>query len=344
MNFSSEKTFSVWNLTFLEPIFLVIWLLSIFITITVFYYWNKKNAIEIWFFSELKSAWFSNSSKHYFNYLLIAWVHISFFILFANPHFINVADTISKNGIDIAIALDISKSMEADDLQPKRIRAAKKVISEFVAEIQSDRLWLVVFAWKPYSSLPLSYDYALIQDVINKLNTESLNQNISWFDGTAIWDALLLSAKILENTPDIKEKKREKIIIILTDWDANRWVDPILASKSVSNQGIKIYTIWVWSKQWGNIEIQNWPFLQKQKIPPLNETSLREIARIWSGKFFRATSTDSLARIFNEIAKLEKTEIETKIEKSYTPAYSPFILIILLWIFMLFSSQYIYKS
>jgi Ca-activated chloride channel homolog len=268
-------------------------------------------------------------------------------MLFADPNFINIKEKIKKDGIDIVIALDISKSMEANDLKPNRISAAKQVIGDFVEEIWSDRLWLVVFAGKPYSSIPLTYDYRLISEVVNNLSTDTLNQNISGLDGTAIWDALLLSSTILEweiSQEEINEENsREKIIILLTDWDANRWVDPILAVEALKTQSIKTYTIWVGSEEWWTITIQNWPFTQTQQIAPLNESTLREIASISNWKFFRATDNNSLEDIFLEISKLETTEIETEIEKNYTTAYEPFLYMLLVLLWLLFTLQYSYK-
>ena len=269
-----------------------------------------------------------------------------FIFLFADPNHVNIKEKIAKDGIDIVIALDISKSMEANDLQPNRITAAKQVIWEFVEEISADRLWLVVFAGKPYSSIPLTYDYRLISEVVGNLSTDTLNQNISGLDGTAVGDALLLSSTILLDEEEEAEQEdidREKIVILLTDGEANRWVDPILAVQSLIAKWIKTYTIWVWSEEGGTISIQNWPFRQTQQIAPLNETSLREIASLSDWKFFRATDNNSLEDIFLEISQLEKTEIETEIEKNYVTAYEPFLYVLLVLLWFLFSLQYIYK-
>ena len=266
-------------------------------------------------------------------------------IIFADPNYINIKEKTKKDGIDIVIALDISKSMEADDLKPNRITAAKQVIGDFVEEIWSDRLWLVVFAWKPYSSIPLTYDYRLISEVVADLSTDALNQNISGLDGTAIWDALLLSSTILQwkDEEETIDPNREKIIILLTDGDANRWVDPILAIEALKVENIKTYTIWVGSEDWWTITMRNWPFTQTQQIAPLNEATLREIASISDWKFFRATDNNSLEDIFLEISKLEKTEIETEIEKNYTTAYEPFLYILMVMLWLLFVLQYSYK-
>lgn len=247
---------------------------------------------------------------------------------------------VSKEWIDIVLALDISKSMEAQDLEPNRIEAAKKVMQDFISEMTSDRIWLVVFAGKPFSSVPLTYDYNILSEIISDINTDTLNQNISWLDGTAIWDAILLWANLLEGD----DEKREKIIIVLTDGDANRWVEPILATKSLSDKNIKIYSIGIWSREWWIIQFQNGPFVQEQRVPPLKEDTLREIARLSKAQFFRAIDTNSLENIFSEIAKLEKTEIELMIEKTYVPYYAPFVYILITVLWMLVCIEIIYRK
>ncbi len=343
MNVFSLHQIKVWEIVFLEPLFLYIGILSIFIPIVFLYIWKKRQKISLYVWSDMQDAGFKNSIFYWMKNIVCLSIYVVFFTLFANPQFTNITEKITKDGIDIVIALDISKSMEASDLEPNRISAAKDVIAWFIEEIQSDRLWLVVFAGKPYSSVPLSYDYNLIAEIVENLSTDTLNQNVQWLDGTAIGDALLLSSSILSQT-DQQDPQREKIIVLLTDGDANRGVDPILASKLLTEKETKIYTIGVWSLEGWELRIQNGPFFQTQKVPALNETNLREISRISSGKFFRATDNDSLERIFLEIMKLEKTEIETEIEKTYTPAYSYFVWL-LWWLFLILATlQFIYKD
>ena len=99
-------------------------------------------------------------------------------MLAGDPQRVNVDEEVTKNGIDIVLALDVSKSMEAQDLQPNRMQAAKKVLSDFTSTLSSDRIGLVVFAGKPYASVPLSFDYAIIEETLEKLTTDSLNQQV----------------------------------------------------------------------------------------------------------------------------------------------------------------------
>ena len=353
MNLFNLDILTIGNIAFLNPIFLYIWAFSLCILCFLLYLSYKKSSQYSHNIDDFKNAWFQFFDIFLsLKYVLIIIIYSVFFMLFADPNNINIKEKIQKNWIDIVIALDISKSMEASDLQPSRIAAAKKVIWDFVKEIWSDRLWLVVFAGKPYSSIPLTYDYRLISEVVDTLSTDTLNQSISGLDGTAIWDALLLSSTILkpeeeeeeeEEKNETESQNREKIVILLTDGDANKWVDPLLAVQLLQSKWIKAYTIWVWSKNWGTVKVQNGPFTQTLQIAPLNETTLREIAKISDWKFFRATDNNSLEDIFLEISKLEKTEIETEIEKNYVTVYEPFLYILLILLWFLFTLQYTYK-
>jgi Ca-activated chloride channel family protein len=293
--------------------------------------------------NNLKKAGFKNSPFFWFRNSLILGLVISYFLLFANPHISWIDQKIEKDGIDIVLLLDISKSMEATDLTPNRIEAAKNVINNFVDKIETDRVWLVVFAGKPFSSIPLTYDYEIIKEIIWDLNTDTLNQNINGLDGTAIWDAILLWKNILDASNE-NDETREKIIVLLTDGDANRWVEPSLAAKSANENDIKIYSIGIWSKEGWKIQFQNWPFIQEQTIPPLKENTLREIAQISRAKFFRATDNRSLESIFEEIEKLEKTSIEITVEKSFESYYLVFFYVILWLSLLLFWSHIFIKK
>ena len=129
--------------------------------------------------------------------------------------------------------------------------------------------------------------------------------------------------------------KRTKVIILLTDGDANKGVNPILAAEYLKKNWIKVYTIWIGSKKWGYIPYQVWPFTQYVKIPPLKENTLRQIAKITNWKFFRATDNKSLEKIFDEISKLEKTKIKVKKNIINEIYLKPFLVVIVVLILAL---------
>jgi len=320
----------IWNLNFLNSIFiyLIPIIIILFLAFNYFLFRNKSINLNIVF--DLKQAWFNNYF-YYFKQFLIIIILIIFLVILADPNKINVEKNIKKNWIDIVIALDISKSMEAVDLKPNRIEKAKQTISGFIEKQNTNRVWLVVFAWKPISSVPLTFDYNILTETLNNLSTDSLNQNVRWLEWTAVGDALLLWKNLFK-----KDSSWEKVIILLTDWDANTWVDPVVASKLLYEEKIKVYTIWIWSLEWWTVKMNNWLFEQEVKIPPLNVTALQEISNNTNWYFFRATDNDSIEKIFNKLEELEKNDIEVKVIKSFENYYEFFIniLIILIWILL----------
>jgi len=323
----------IWNIIFKEAIY--IYLLPIFLIIFYFLYlfFLRKNSIIFLYIEDLKSIY-----KFWYIYIIIELILISliisvFFIIFADPNKINVEEKIKKNGIDIVFAFDVSYSMWAEDIYPNRLDWAKKVIIEFLDKLKTDRAWLVVFAWRPYSSVPLTFDYNILKETFNNISLETLNQSsnqdLAW---TAIWDAILLSNNLFINK-DLKwswSLDREKVIILLSDWDATKWVDPLMSALSSKEKWIRIYTIWIWS--------ENWYISNFQHIPPLNDSLLKELAKNTNWQFFRVVDNNTLSLVFKELEKLEKNDIEIKLKKNIDKYYLVFvyILIFLLIIFLWF--------
>ena len=312
------------------------WYFSLFLFIPFilyFFYKKQKEGFNFIFLDDIKDVFKSSSYIFYIKIILLFCILVNFILILANPNTTNISENIKKNGIDIVLVLDISWSMEAEDLKPNRIESAKSVINNFIDNLKTDRLGLVVFAWRPFTSIPLTFDYNILKETVSRLTTENINQQKVWLNWTAIWDAILMW-KTLFNKED-KYKSREKVIILLTDWDANVWVDPILAWVSAKKEWIKIYTIWIWSEQWWVITYNNWPFQQKMKIPPLNDKALKQIAKDTKWEYFRATDNSTFNDIFNNLQKLEKNDIEVDIKKNYSEYYKPFLysLIVLLGLF-----------
>ena len=309
-------------------------LLFLFVPI-ILYFFNKKqkDGVDFIFLDDIKEIFKSSLYIYYIKIILLFLILINFILIIANPNTTNVSENIKKNGIDIVIALDISWSMEAEDLKPNRIESAKSVINGFIENLKTDRLWLVVFAWRPFTSIPLTFDYNILKETISRLWTENINQQKRWLNWTAIWDAILMWKTLFSKKEE--DKEREKVIILLTDWDANSWVDPVLAWLSAKKEWIKIYTIWIWNEKWWLITYNNWPFKQQVKVPPLNDKALKQIAKDTNWEYFRAVDNNAFNEIFNNLQKLEKNDIEVDIKKDYREYYDPFlyILIMLLGLF-----------
>ena len=324
------------NIEFLNKGYFI---LILFVLLFVYYFYKKqKSWINFVFIKDVKNIFNKNSFKFYLKITLLFLILINFVLILANPNTTNVSKKEQKNGIDIVIALDISWSMEAEDLKPNRIEAAKSVISGFINKLETDRLWLVVFAWKPFTSIPLTFDYNILSESISSLTTNNIDQNERWLNGTAVWDSILMAKTLFKAPKDVTQEEynqREKVIILLTDWDANVWVDPVLAWLSAKEAWIKVYTIWIWSLEWWVLNYTVWAFKKQQKIAPLNDEDLKQIAEDTGASYFRAEDNNTFTSIFNELSKLEKNDIDVEIKKEYSEYYDIFLysLTILLTLF-----------
>jgi len=208
-------------------------------------------------------------------------------------------------GIDVMLTLDLSTSMNASDLQPTRVGAAKEALKNFITGRANDRMGLVVFASRGYTQCPLTLDYPALLDFLDKSEIGMLE------DGTAIGMAIATAAGRLKDS-----KAKSRIIILLTDGMNNAGeIDPATAAKMAKTLGIKIYTIGV-----GREGI----FQQKVKDPAfgervvnvrteIDESLLTRIASITGGAYFRAQDEGTLLKIYKEIDSLEKTDIKTKV-------------------------------
>jgi len=322
---------------FLNKWYLIL-LLFIPIIIYLYYIKQKKDWIKFKFIDDIQKVFGKYNYLFWFKMLLLSSILIVFIVVFANPNKIDVNANVKKNWIDIVFTLDTSDSMNSEDLKPTRIKAAKYIISSFISKLKNDRVWLVVFAGKPFVSLPLTFDYNIVKQTLSWITTSTLNKQ-AWLWGTAIGDGLLMAQTLFKKPAWMSEKdykKRQKIVILLTDGDANKWVNPVIAWEYLKKYGIKVYTIWIWSLKWGYIDYNNGFFTQKVRIAPMDPKALIQIAKLTGWKFYRATDTQSLHNIFEDIEKLTKTNIKIKVKRVYSPEYMNFLylLIVLLWTYI----------
>jgi Ca-activated chloride channel homolog len=324
----------MWNFEFLHPYFLFL-IPIFFFLLAILFFQTRKKMTSFSAFADLKAV-YKNHSFFYFLFLgTIFFIFTLFCFLFADPRIINIKEKESKNGIDIAIVLDVSYSMETADLKPNRIEVAKKVIYDFLDKIRTDRVGIILFAGKPFTSVPLTFDYGFLKQFIQNTNTEIIDQRNFDLQGTAIGDALILGNSLLEK--DEQDKKREKIIILLTDGSANKWINPDLALKLSLEKNIKVYTIWVWGLEQTSLQIiDSFWGVQNIQIDGIDEKALKKIASTTGGEYYRATSLSALESIFQTISKLEKRKIETSKLKTSKEMYDIFVYLLLFSFWILF--------
>lgn len=230
-------------------------------------------------------------------------------IALARPQETLVEEKVSTEGIDLVMALDISTSMLAEDLKPKnRITAAKNVAREFISGRTSDRIALVMFAGEAYTWCPLTLDYDVLVQLMDKVSMDMVIEG-AIKDGTGIGKAVATSANRLRDS-----NAKSKVIILLTDGVNNvDQPDPLTAARAATEVGIRIYTIGVGTEGTARYPFQTQFGIQYQNVKvEIDEELLQKIADMSGGQYFRATSTEGLRRIYERIDELEKTEIDVQ--------------------------------
>jgi Ca-activated chloride channel family protein len=231
--------------------------------------------------------------------------------------------TKTTKGIDIVMAIDVSASMLAKDLLPNRLEALKNVASEFIKGRPNDRIGLVEYAGESYTKTPITSDKAIVLRSLRDIKYNTIIEG-----GTAIGMGLATSVNRLKDS-----KAKSKIIILLTDGVNNSgFIDPKIASELAVEYGIKVYTIGLGTNGMALSPysiLPNGKFQYRRVKVEIDEALLNEIADVTGGTYFRATDNKKLKEIYNEINKLEKTEIEEIKYTTYDEKYRPLILIAL---------------
>lgn len=222
-------------------------------------------------------------------------------IALARPQSLLSGEEIYSEGIDIALVLDLSGSMLAEDFSPNRLEAAKTITDNFIQARKTDRIGLVVFSRDAFTQCPLTVDYAVLRNLLKEIKNGMLE------DGTAIGNAITNGVNRLKDS-----KSQSKVMILLTDGINNAGeVDPLTASDIAKKFGVRIYTIGVGTYGEAQIPVQTPRGLryQMQKVE-IDENILTQIADETGGKYFRATDNAKLENIYKEIDKMEKSRIE----------------------------------
>ena len=237
------------------------------------------------------------------NYLLGKYLILLSLILMcvalARPQMIYENRVVKKNGIDIAISLDLSQSMLQDDFSPNRLEKAKEVLGEFIDKRGNDRLSLIVFGGDAYTKVPLTFDHNVVKEMVSKLTVDDITSN----NRTAIGMGIGVALNRLKNS-----EAKSKVIILLTDGENNSGeMSPSAAADIAKELGIKIYTIGIGARE---IQIPTLFGYQTVKNNELDENLLQNIAKTTGGEYFRAGDSKEFKEIFNKIDELEKTKID----------------------------------
>ncbi len=306
------------EITFANPEFF--WAMLIIPLMVLWYILRQKKLYGTIKISSTQS--FTNSPITYLRHSLIVLRCIGVAALItalARPQTSLSWQDVTTEGIDIAIALDISGSMLAEDFKPNRLEASKQVAMDFISERPYDRIGLVVYAGESFTQCPLTTDHDVLINMFSNVRHGLIE------DGTAIGMGLATVVNRLKNSEAVS-----KVAIVLTDGENNRGsIPPITAAEIAQKFGIRVYTIGVGSNGSARMPMQDQfgrTVYQNIEVK-IDEKTLKKMAKTADGKYFRATNKKSLASIYQEIDKLEKTKLEVTEYKKKSEKFVPFALI-----------------
>ncbi|HKR05006.1 MAG TPA: VWA domain-containing protein [Bacteroidia bacterium] len=300
----------------LIPVFIIIFLLMM--------RWKKK-ALNRFGEPSLVTELFPDASvtRPYFRFLFLLLAVILFIFGMCGPQIGTKLEEVKRKGVDIVITLDVSNSMNAEDIRPTRLERSKQAIYRLIDRMQGDRLGLIVFAGQAYVQLPITTDYGAA-----KLFLQTINSDIVPTQGTAIGSAIDLAVKSIGDSI-----RTNTVIVVITDGE-NHEDDALEAAKAAAKKGIIVHTIGMGSPDGAPIPVYRnglrSGFVQDESgntvVTKLDPDLLQNLADAGKGKFVRATNNDDgLELIMKEINSMEKKEFGTKMFTDYEDQFQYFI-------------------
>ena len=241
-------------------------------------------------------------------------VLVGLIIALARPRSAGRAEQSTTEGINIIIAFDISSSMLAEDFQPQnRLEVARDKVKQFIAMRNSDRIGVVAFSGEALTQVPLTTDYPVVMAAVDNLQPGQLE------DGTAIGTAIATAANRLRDAPG-----NSRVVVLLTDGVNNRGsIDPRTAAQAAAAFGVKIYTIGVGTEGMAPVPVGRGVFGLRYENRPveIDDALLTDVAKRTGGRYFRARDAAALQRITEEIDRLERTPVRTRVYTRYSELY-----------------------
>ncbi len=318
---------------FAEPINFII-LLGV-VALGVFIFWalaRKKKLINL--FGDLplifKNAPYISFARQRTKVVILLVALMLLSVVLARLQFGTHLELLKREGLDIVVAVDVSNSMLAQDMNPNRLQKAKQEIQGIIDRLKGDRIAIVAFAGQAFIQCPLTLDYSAARFLLNAIDNTSVS-----VQGTSLTSAIEMSTKAFN-----QKEKKHKVMLLLTDGEDHKGgVEPM--ADEARKQGIKIYTVGI-----GNPAGEPIPILDREGnkvgfkkdgsgeviVSKLDEVTLQKISLNTGGKYYHATAGEiELDRIFDEISKLEKKELEGTLVTRYDDRFQlPLLLVILL--------------
>ncbi len=296
--------------------------------LVLFLLWKKRTLARYGDWNVIKQLIPDYSvGKPIIKFLIMSMVLASLVVAMADPQTGSRLEKVKRKGIDLMICLDVSNSMLAQDIKPNRLERAKQSIIRLVDNLEGDRLGIIVFAGKAYTQLPITTDYAAA-----KMFTGSINTGIVATQGTAIGEAIELAAN------SFGESKHNKAIVVITDGEDHEGSVLEQADAAVK-KNITLYTIGMGLPEGTPIPVFSGDVqtgYRKDRdgqtvMSKLDETLLQQVASVGKGMYVRATTSETgLSKIFDDISKIEKSEIEEKQFSDYEDRFQYFVALALI--------------
>lgn len=313
---------------FEEPVYLyTLLLLPLLAAFYLYSNYRRKRAIRQFGDPELMAQLMPDVSKYRPDvkfWMVFAAIGL-FAVLLARPQFGSKLETVKRQGVEVMIALDISNSMLAQDVQPSRLQKAKRLVAQLVDKMQNDKVGMIVFAGDAFTQLPITSDY-----ISAKMFLESIDPSLISKQGTAIGAAVSLATRSF--TP---QEGVGRAIIVITDGE-NHEGGVVEAAKAAAEKGIQVNVLGVGMPEGAPIPIEGTNDYRRDRdgnviVTRLNEQMCQEIAQAGNGIYVRVDNTNGAQKaISRELDKMEKADVETQVYTEFNEQFQAIAWIILL--------------
>ncbi len=292
--------------------------------------WGRAQAIERLGASSLVARLMPErpKSKHTVKFVLIGLAFCALVLALANPQMGRKTETVQREGVDLFVALDISRSMLAEDVKPRRLDRTKQFLGQLIDRLGGDRVGLVVFAGYPYLQVPMTTDYAALRSILRTVDTD-----LAGTQGTNIGAAI----EMAEETFDRIDSKH-RVVLIISDGEDHEQ-EAVEVARAAAKKGTTIFTVGVGTSQGAPVpEVVQGRRMGFKKdaqgntvISKLNQPMLRELARIGNGNYYQLSGgSDPVSQLRNALAALEKKQYEEQSFTDYEDQYQWILAIALL--------------
>jgi Ca-activated chloride channel family protein len=304
-------------------------LLPVMIAVYAGYLWIRKRSIRKFGDPVLLKDLMPDASmlRYHIKFFLVLLSIGLLIVAIAGPQFCSKIKEVKRKGIEIMIALDVSNSMLARDIEPNRLERAKQAISRLIDKLENDRLGMIVFAGDAYIQIPITSDYTSAKMFLSGVSTAMVSRQ-----GTSIGSAIELAMKSFSSQEGIN-----KAIVIISDGE-NHEGDAVEKAREAAEKGVKIYTIGIGLPEGVPIPDAENSYIKEYRrdrdgnivTTRLNEQMMSEIAQAGNGKYFRATAGNmGLNDLYSVLNRLEKTEMESRAYSEYEEQFPAIIWIVL---------------